>query len=111
MFLRRIVIENVRSIEHLDLSFDQGEDIRRWTFVLGENGTGKTTLLRSIALLLAGSDALPELIGSPADWVRFGPTEPHLGARREYRTRRLARRLFLSPSRSGSLDFRCCGTR
>jgi predicted ATPase len=83
MFLRRIVIENVRSIEHLDLSFDQGEDLRRWTFVLGENGTGKTTLLRSIALLLAGSDALPELIGSPADWVRFGQKEAHLKAQVE----------------------------
>jgi predicted ATP-dependent endonuclease of OLD family len=80
MFLRRVVLENVRSIEHLELDFGDDEDARRWTFILGENGTGKTTLLRSIALILAGSDALPELLGSAGDWVRFGAKEAQIQA-------------------------------
>ncbi|HEV3468979.1 MAG TPA: AAA family ATPase [Pyrinomonadaceae bacterium] len=77
MFLQRIVLENVRSIEHLELPFigpDGGT--RKWTFLLGENGTGKSTVLRSIALILAGSEALPELIGvSPEAWIRHGKQE------------------------------------
>ena len=83
MFLRRIALENVRSIEHLELDFESldresEDDVRRWTFVLGENGTGKTTLLRSIALILAGSDALPEMLGNPTDWVRSGAKEARI---------------------------------
>lgn len=81
MFLQRIVLDNVRSIEHLDLSLrDAAGDTRGWTFLLGENGTGKTTLLRSIALVLAGSDALPELLGDPADWVRQGESQARIRA-------------------------------
>lgn len=78
MFLRRIALENVRSIEHLELDFGDADEARRWTLVLGENGTGKTTLLRSIALILAGSDALPELLGNAGDWVRFGAKEAQI---------------------------------
>ncbi len=73
MFLKRIVLENIRGLRRLDLSFEGAEDdVRRWTMVLGENGTGKSTLLRSIALVLAGSEALPELLVSPRHWVRKG---------------------------------------
>ena len=73
MFLRRVTLNDVRSIHRLDLPIATLDDEpRKWTFLLGENGTGKTTLLRSIALVLAGSEALPELLGPPADWVRFG---------------------------------------
>jgi predicted ATP-dependent endonuclease of OLD family len=73
MFLQRLVLENVRSIEHLEISFLKNQnDIRQWTFILGENGSGKSTILRSIALLLAGSEALPELLGNPDSWIRNG---------------------------------------
>jgi energy-coupling factor transporter ATP-binding protein EcfA2 len=81
MFLRRIVIDNVRSVKHLDLNLAAGGgDGRQWTFLLGENGTGKSTILRSIALVLAGSDALPELLGNAGDWVRFKAREARIRA-------------------------------
>ena len=72
VFLKRIQIENIRAIADLELDFD-GEDrrTRKWTLLLGENGTGKSTLLRCIALLLCGRDALPELLGrEPSIWIR-----------------------------------------
>ena len=58
VFLKRIRIDNVRAIAGLELDFD-GEHggPRKWTLLLGENGTGKSTILRCIALLLCGRDA------------------------------------------------------
>jgi len=46
--------------------------VRKWTLILGENGTGKSTVLRAIALVTAGSEALPELLENPDAWIRIG---------------------------------------
>jgi energy-coupling factor transporter ATP-binding protein EcfA2 len=72
MFLKWVSLSDVRSVDELTLDFSQGTSgvNRRWTVLLGENGCGKTTVLRCIALILAGSDALTELIGSPDAWIR-----------------------------------------
>lgn len=73
MPLRRLSLQHVRSIEDLNLSFECDDGtVRKWTILLGENGTGKSTVLRAIALLLAGSEALPELIARPESYVRNG---------------------------------------
>lgn len=73
MFLRRLKLTNIRSIPSLDMSFeDASGKTRPWTFVLGENGAGKSTVLRAIALALAGSEALPEILGDLDWWIRDG---------------------------------------
>ncbi|HYG47754.1 MAG TPA: AAA family ATPase [Allosphingosinicella sp.] len=76
MFLRRLKISNLRSIKELDLPFAvSGMPSRKWTYLLGENGTGKSSVLRSVALAMAGSDAAAELVGNPDDWIRLGCDE------------------------------------
>ena len=76
MFLKRIKLTNIRSIKELDLSFTGADGaIRKWTLLLGENGCGKTSVLRSIALVVAGSRALPELLPRPETWIRLGANE------------------------------------
>jgi predicted ATPase len=85
MPLRKLVIENVRSIEHVEIDFSTAEEWRKWTVLLGENGTGKTTILRCAALVLAGSDALGELLKEPGTWVRHGATDASITA--EFTTR------------------------
>ena len=73
MFLKRITLTNIRSIEKLELSFETaGRGNRKWTLVLGENGSGKSAILRAIALVVAGSEALPELLVQPDAWIRLG---------------------------------------
>lgn len=74
MFLRHLRIRDVRSIRTLDLPFESDGDARKWTYLLGENGTGKSSVLRCIALAIAGSDAASELVGVPSDWIRLGST-------------------------------------
>ena len=80
MFLKRIRVENVRVIADLELDFEgENRSVRKWTLLLGENGTGKSTLLRCMALLLCGRDALPELLGrDPSSWIRSGQTSARI---------------------------------
>jgi predicted ATPase len=73
MFLRRLRLTNIRSIAALDMSFETPEGTARpWTFLLGENGAGKSTILRCIALALAGGEALPKVLGDHDWWIRSG---------------------------------------
>ena len=73
MFLRRLTLTNIRSIGSLSIGFEeQPGKSRPWTFLLGENGSGKSTVLRATALALAGSEALPEILGDLDWWIREG---------------------------------------
>lgn len=71
MFLRHLRLQNVRAIRELDLSFATPNGGRNWTYLLGENGTGKSSVLRAIALVMAGADAIAELVGEPDAWIRL----------------------------------------
>lgn len=70
MFLKHAAISNLRSIADLKIDFTSEKGTRRRTVLLGENGCGKSTALRAVALALAGSDALAELMKEPSRWVR-----------------------------------------
>jgi predicted ATP-binding protein involved in virulence len=81
MFLTRVELTNVRCIRSLTLPLETSSGVtRKWTLLLGDNGVGKSTLMRSIGLVLAGSSALAELIGDPDSWVRFGEQECTIAA-------------------------------
>ena len=81
MFLKEIKLKNFRCFNDLTISFIQeGGGIRKWTILLGENGSGKSNLLKGIALITAGSDALPELLGDPNEWIQYQKTSCELNA-------------------------------
>ena len=83
MYLASLELNNVRAIRQMTLDFRKPEDpqgVRRWTVLLGENGCGKSTVLKSIGLLLAGSEALPDLLGSPDQWIHIAARQADLKA-------------------------------
>ncbi len=84
MILESIEITNIRSIEHMTLDMtlppEQGQGVRKWTLLLGENGTGKSTALKASGLVLAGSDSLPFVLGEPTAWIRNGQSEGSIRA-------------------------------
>jgi len=70
--LKRVEIKNIRSIEHLvwEPTPDEAGDLAGWHVILGENGSGKSTFLRSVAVTLlpwAGRGALRE---DWQNWIR-----------------------------------------
>lgn len=73
MFLKNIELINFKCHTHLKLDFttdDIKTPIRKTTFLLGENGTGKSAVLKAIALITAGSNALADIIGNPDSWIQ-----------------------------------------
>ena len=72
MFLKSIHLNNVKCFSDITLSFeDEDGDIRKRTLLLAENGMGKSTLLKAIALITGGSDAINDLLQEPSDWIRY----------------------------------------
>ncbi len=75
MFLQSIRLKNFQCFDDLDLTFAEDDGtIRPWIVLLGENGTGKSTILKAIALVTGGSDALGDLLEEPSDWIRYRKT-------------------------------------
>ncbi len=69
-------LSNLRGWEHLKLSFPRPPKGGQWIFFVGENGTGKTTLLRGLALSLARLGVAQRLVTeTPGDLVRYGGDE------------------------------------
>lgn len=64
MFIRRASIKNVRSIERLHW-FSPGLRRASWNVILGDNGAGKSSFLRALALCLIGPK---EAVAARQDW-------------------------------------------
>lgn len=71
MYITRIVLEKIRCFEHIELDLGSNRKPSMWTILLGDNGVGKTTVLRSLAMGLVDSTStgslLRELYG---EWIR-----------------------------------------
>ncbi|SAK85992.1 recombination protein F [Caballeronia fortuita] len=85
MHLISLAITDVRSIAKMTLDFSSDKPTaRRWTLLLGENGCGKSTVLRCIALVLAGGDGLADLLSDPDAWIRHGRPSCKISATIEF---------------------------
>ena len=72
MFLKKLSLINFKCLSKFELSFEKtASENRKWTLILGENGTGKSNILKSIALVTSGSNALGELLGNADNWIKF----------------------------------------
>jgi hypothetical protein len=76
--LRRLHIENLRSIRELEWTFDAGLE-PGWHVVLGNNGSGKSSVLRAIVLGLLTSRDAEALRQDTGRWVRRGAEKFEIG--------------------------------
>ncbi len=96
MKIKKVILDNIRCFDHIEFDLNWQDEALDWVVIVGDNGVGKSTILRSIALgLAAESDAaglLSEMVG---DWVRIGEShgwieielEPYPGCKEEAKIR------------------------
>ncbi len=89
MYLREVTIRDIKCFDEIKLDFSSSSDgpeapVRRWTVILGENGLGKSSLLQSIAVPLAGPGAMRELVPVADGWVRLGSSYGEIEAELEW---------------------------
>lgn len=71
MYISKVMLSNVRGFTdlHFDLTRDDGS-FAGWTVFTGDNGSGKTSLLKAIAIGLTGRDTARALQPSFYRWIR-----------------------------------------
>ena len=80
LYLSRVELYNVRCFDKLDIVFHcPDSDPPGWNLILGDNATGKSTLLRSIAMGLCDEASAAGLLKeSDAGYIRRGETEAEI---------------------------------
>lgn len=74
MYVTRLVVSNIRSIERFEFSLPE-DRLPGWHVLLGDNGAGKSTIVRALALALSGPDEARALRQPWSNWLSFGADE------------------------------------
>lgn len=74
MYLRKLVIENLKAFERAEFDFTQQDanGLAGWTVLVGGNASGKSTVLKLIALALMGPAQGNVALRNPEGWIRNG---------------------------------------
>lgn len=62
MYISKIEISNIRCFKNLEIDLEKNGKPINWTTILGDNSTGKTTLLRSVAIGLCDESSAAGLL-------------------------------------------------
>jgi len=62
MYISKIKIKNIKCFEDIELNFERNGKPVMWTTILGDNATGKTALLRSLAMGLCDESSAAGLL-------------------------------------------------
>jgi hypothetical protein len=90
MYIRKLEVKNLKRLSDFKLDFARPDGTpRMWTVLIGENGTGKTSILQAIALAAAGKLRVNDLAGS---------SFAHLVDRRRKATMKLEADFIFTPS-------------
>lgn len=73
LYIKRVTLKDLKGLRSLDFSFERSDGhYEGWTVITGDNGAGKTALLRAVALAIVGPDVARALQPSLAGWIRKG---------------------------------------
>jgi energy-coupling factor transporter ATP-binding protein EcfA2 len=71
MYLQSVHLQNIRSFAELRWELPEGAPHAGWHVILGDNGSGKSTFLRAIAMAFVEHDERAALRQSWEEWLRF----------------------------------------
>ena len=73
MYIDKVTLKNIRGFESLEFNLCRGDGkYAGWTVFTGDNGAGKSTMLKAIAVALTGRDVARSLQPSFHRWIREG---------------------------------------
>lgn len=79
LYLSRFHLQNVRCFENISIDLGDSGPMSGWTVFVGDNATGKSTLLRSIAMGLCDEASAAGLMKeSDEGYIRRGQTEARI---------------------------------
>ena len=71
MYLKKIFLENIRSFKELTIDLESAQSLSTWALILGDNGVGKTSVLRCIAMGMCDATSASALLKEiPGDMIR-----------------------------------------
>lgn len=71
MYLRKFSVSGIRSVNSLDMEFEKGREAG-WHVLLGANGSGKSSVVRSLALLQMGEKEAYAARQDFSRWIQTG---------------------------------------
>ena len=72
MYIRKITLENIKAFSKFTWQLNKDEDPAGWHVLLGDNGAGKSTFIKSAALALLGVDQAYMTRIQFNSWIRKG---------------------------------------
>ncbi|MCB9232567.1 MAG: AAA family ATPase [Bacteroidia bacterium] len=66
MYIKKVHLENIKAIKNLTMEFDKPAG---WHVLIGDNGSGKSTIVKAISLGLVGPFAAPTLRQDWSSWL------------------------------------------
>jgi hypothetical protein len=76
MYIKRVVLQNIRGFEEADLDFcPEPKAYAGWSVITGNNSSGKTSFLKAISLAVLGPDQVRGLVQDFSGWVTEGAEE------------------------------------
>jgi len=71
LYISKLELRNIRCFDEITINFSSTKGAYKWGVILGDNGLGKTTILRSIAMGLCGKESVSGLMDELyGEWIR-----------------------------------------
>ena len=78
MYIQSIEITNLKVFSELNWALDEKTPLQGWHVILGANGSGKSSVIKAVALVVVGNSQASAARVPTSSWVRYGCDQAQL---------------------------------